>query len=62
MTYRVVTVAFGMVLISADSIAEARADARRRFGPAGVVSVRRLTTPRICHGCDSQPCCCKDAE
>lgn len=59
MTYQVVTVAFGLVLLSARSIGEARADARKRLGAAGAVSVRRLVTPLICHGCESRPCVCK---
>lgn len=56
--YVVATERFGGVTIQAYDIAEARRDARLRFGvknPRAVTPQRRY---QRCANCDSQPCCC----
>lgn len=57
-TYAIRTEQFGVIHLEADSIAEARKEARQRFGvgPRGVWRVYRERP--FCEVCDSRPCCC----
>jgi len=57
--YVVTTEKFGDVSFVADSLADARTDARHRFGVRNPKLVRlapRTSTP--CAACDSRPCVC----
>ncbi len=57
-TYTVTTDRFGDVEIEAYDIADARRDAKQRFG-SSPKCVRRTTRYRRCDDCDSAPCVCR---
>lgn len=59
-SYVVTTAKFGEVTIQAFDIADARRDARKRFGVKNPSSVRAVATYTRCAECDSKPCCCKE--
>jgi len=52
---------FGVIVIKAYGIEDARRDARQRFGVRAKTAVRRHHYYELCEACDSKPCCCPES-
>lgn len=58
--YDVATEKFGIVVIQAHDIEDARRDARKRFGITNPDAVTRQREYAKCERCESAPCCCPE--